>query len=499
MKKENNSVLDLRDIFYIIRKRKWLLVIPVFLVTVLAFGGTFFLEPKYQSSTIIWIDKPDNFSTELGRLLGSSNNRRMTRDEQAGRRLALQTEITSRNYLLQLVRTLGLDDDPEIAREAAKTREKFPDQSLEVIKENLLIDKLTSQITVEFHGSDQVRITCESTNPAQAKDMAKELARIMEREKAQDEMDRILDNQDFTDQQLQKMERHYKEAIDSLNAARSRLSQLQLPENITSEQNRLEIISTIDKTELEQNDYLREMNSLKNQLEANDLENQRLKYIDTIIELRTNIDGLVSDYANMMERYAWNDQNVININIRLNDYIKLLEASLSSSVQSQFESFPENHRDLIERKVIAQENYDILNSKKKKLSQTLSKIDERINKIPELESEILELQNRVQNYGTYRDAFRTEEATVDILSEQMKDRTKYKIIEQAKFPLAPFWPNKVKIILVGFALGLMIGAGFVFFAEVLDKSFKKVEDVEDELELEVLASVPKIEKYNLIR
>ena len=119
--------------------------------------------------------------------------------------------------------------------------------------------------------------------------------------------------------------------------------------------------------------------------------------------------------------------------------------------------------------------------------------------IPKLESEIQELVNQVAEYRRYRDAFKTEETTVGILSERAKERTTYKVIEPAKLPLEPFWPNKRNIILIGVVLGIVLGGGFVFLFELLDDSFKRVEDIEEELGVTVIATIPKIENYQLHR
>lgn len=497
MEKKKQQI-DLKEIYTIVRKRKWFIIIPVIIITAIAYAGTHFLTPQYRSSTIVWIDKPSTVSTELERLLGGGN-RRESREEQRSRQRALQAELTSKLYLSQLIQDLHLGNDQDISREAAKMRESNPDIPLETIKENLLIERLREQISVSFHGADQIRIRVETDSPVLARDIASRLTEIMEQEKTRYEMEKILDNQNFTDEQLRKMERYYKEAIDSLNDARARLSKLQLPENITSEANRLDILSTVDKISIDQNDYKRELNSMSRQLKELKLDNVRLKYTDTIVELRTNIDGLISDYAGLMERYTWNDQNVINVNIRINDYIHLLESAIESAVNSQYSSYPETHRDLIARNYKVKENHDILNSKQNRLRETLTVIDQRINLIPQIESEIVELTNRVANYGRYRDAFRTEEATVDILSEQTQERTKYKIIEPAKLPLEPFWPDKKNIIIIGFLLGFVLGGAFVFIAELLDDSFKRIEDIEEELGIDVIAAIPKIEKFNLTR
>lgn len=488
--------IDLREIVAIVVRRKWLMILPLVLITAVSFASTYFLVPKYESSTIIWIDKPSSVSRELMSIVGE---RRETHDELQGRLVALETEITSKNFLLQLIRDLKLDDDLTITRAAYKAREDTQDYSLEQIRDDLLVEQLREQISVSFHGWDQIKIKVTCTKPVQARDMADQLAKILEREKAKYEMEKILDNQSFTDMQLKKTEYYYGLTLDSLNAAQSRLSRLRLPENIASAENQAAIASSVEKTKLERADYARELEGLRNSLQEFNISSPRLRYTDPIVDLRTAIDGLISTYGNMMERYAWNEQNVIDVNVRLNRSIRRLEEVISADVITQYASYPENQQQLLTRYFIVQENLDIVNSKEKRLQQPLDEIEHRVMLIPQLESEIAELQDRVENARQYRDAFRSEERTVAILSEQVKDRTKYKVIEPAQLPLAPFWPDKRQIIVIGFILGIALGAGFVFLTELFDNSFKRVEDVEDTLGIPVLATIPKIEKLEVLR
>ena len=127
------------------------------------------------------------------------------------------------------------------------------------------------------------------------------------------------------------------------------MAKLQLPVNISSEGNRREILSDIDKTKLEISNFISEQDKLSTKLAELQLDKARIKYTDTIVELRTEIDGQVATFAAMMEKYAWNEQNVINVNIRLNDNMKYLEQELSGAVDEQFASYPENQRQLLKR------------------------------------------------------------------------------------------------------------------------------------------------------
>ncbi|MCK4462354.1 MAG: hypothetical protein KAW46_11160 [candidate division Zixibacteria bacterium] len=496
--KEEKSV-DIREILAVVLKRKWLIIIPLILATAAGYGSSLLLTPMYSSSTIIWIDRPYNVSRELISIIGREANPRMSSEDRRRQLQSLQNEITSQAYLYQLIRDLKLDVNPDISRQAAQMREDNPLQSLEQLKFHLLLERLRDQISVAFVGADQIEITVESIDPVEAKNMVTRLTEILEQEKSGYELEKILDNQSFADLQLERTEWEYQQALDSLATAQSRLTRTQLPDNISSQANRREILSDIERTQLEIANDSNGLLNLRSQLESYGLAATRLKYTDSLVELRTRIDGQIASLAGMMAKYAWNEQKAIAVNIRMNDAVRFLERELSRVVDEQFASYPDNQRNILSRYFVTRENLDILNSRRTQLQLSYDKITETLNSIPQLQAEISELERKVADARRYRDAFRSEETTVEILSDRAKDRTKYKIIEPARVPLAPFWPDKKKILVMGFLLGLVIGGGAVFLAEVLDRSFRRTEDVESLLGMPVLAAIPKIDKLPRIR
>ena len=484
---------NVREVLAVAFKRKWLVILPIIVVTAIAYGSSLMMAPEYRSSAIIWIDTPSNLSRELVEIIGGGGGVREGGEAQRRRLLALENELKSQTYLFQLIRDLNLDKDQAVSRAAAKMRERNPEFSLEQLKYELLVDQLRGQIDLRIVGENQIEIIVESNDPIRARDMVNRLAEIMETEKTKYELEKILDNQSFADLQLQKTENDYRKAVDSLTAAQSRLNKMHLPENISSEANRRDIISDIDKAKLEMRDYLDEEQGLRRQLVSFDLEDVRLRYTDTIVELRSDIDHEITTLASMMEKYVWNEQSVINVNIRLNDNLRLLEGEIARSVEGQFASESADRLDVLKRYFVVKESRDVSNSKANQFQLSLDRIDERINLIPRLQAEIVEFQGRVAEARKYRDAFKSEEATVEILSQRVRERTKYKVIEPARVPLAPFWPNKKRILVLGFVLGMVLGGAAVVIAELLDDSFKRVEEVEETLSLPVLATIPKID------
>jgi uncharacterized protein involved in exopolysaccharide biosynthesis len=199
----------------------------------------------------------------------------------------------------------------------------------------------------------------------------------------------------------------------------------------------------------------------------------------------------------MTVNYPWASQNITTLNVKIGQNMRFLEEEISDAVNTQFASYPQSSRELLSNYFSLRERMDILNTRRSQLKQAHSRLEERINSLPRLAAEVQELERRVAEARKYRDAFRTEESIVEIHTDQTRERTKYRVIEPASIPLSPIWPNRMKIGLMGLALGLVIGGGAVLLVELLDTSFKRVEDVEEVLGVKVLATVPKIENLKL--
>lgn len=68
-----------------------------------------------------------------------------------------------------------------------------------------------------------------------------------------------------------------------------------------------------------------------------------------------------------------------------------------------------------------------------------------------------------------------------------------KVIDTAKTPTFPVSPSKKKNVGLAGIVGLALGAGLIYLLEMLDYTFKKPEDVERQLELNVIGTVPEFE------
>lgn len=69
-----------------------------------------------------------------------------------------------------------------------------------------------------------------------------------------------------------------------------------------------------------------------------------------------------------------------------------------------------------------------------------------------------------------------------------------KVIETVKVPETPVSPNKKMNIAIAFLLGLMVSVGVSFLLEFLDNTYKNREQLEKELDIPVIGTIPHTEQ-----
>lgn len=81
----------------------------------------------------------------------------------------------------------------------------------------------------------------------------------------------------------------------------------------------------------------------------------------------------------------------------------------------------------------------------------------------------------------------------EIFSDRIKDIYKINnitIVDEAEEPSAPYNINHIRDIAIFMAIGLVVAVIYVLLTNILDSTVKSAEDIEKELEVSVLASIP---------
>jgi uncharacterized protein involved in exopolysaccharide biosynthesis len=76
--------------------------------------------------------------------------------------------------------------------------------------------------------------------------------------------------------------------------------------------------------------------------------------------------------------------------------------------------------------------------------------------------------------------------------ERKQQGEQFRVLDPARFPEKPVWPDRNRIFFMGTLIGLVSGLGLAWLRESLDSSFHSEEEVESYLELRVLATIPRV-------
>ncbi len=485
--------LDLSDIWAILKKRKLLLFLPFLTVLITVMGFSFLITPVYESSTTILLGKSQLLSRSIESILPGEPGYLPGQTEQ--RLATIRSQILSSGFLIRLIQDLKLDQQQAIQNAAQSAVRDFPGYSVEEIKYILLIDRLRRNIYVRFRGENLVEIVSRSNSPQRAAEMAKTLANIFIEENLRYELIGVREALEFSDEQLTIYKRKLDESEEKLKNFKQQAIRLNINEVSTNSANIREIASEADATRIELNSLRQQRSQLKQTLEMAGL-SQYFKYSSSRLEtLKTRLSNLISDYTTLLTKYSWRDARVMS----LTNQTKSILDEIQKQIETDLNSIePTSDRNLINnlneylfsayKEIFLQKKQEVLNNVVENLKRILSKQ-------PDYEMTLANLEKEVESNRKLYDAF-VQQAQGSQISQQVQQKeaeSKYRVLEPANAPLKPVKPNRPRVTIFGIALGLAVGLGSVIMAEILDHSFRKVEEAEEYLQLKVVGTIPRIE------
>ncbi|MCK4378699.1 MAG: hypothetical protein KAW01_05120, partial [Deltaproteobacteria bacterium] len=130
----------------------------------------------------------------------------------------------------------------------------------------------------------------------------------------------------------------------------------------------------------------------------------------------------------------------------------------------------------------------------KRLRAEIDVVNAKVENAPKREAELVALTrdygNLHQNYQNLLD--RKIEAQLAENLEMQQQGEQFKVLDPALLPVKPFKPDRRKILLAGMVLGLGIGVGLALLLDFLGKSYRYVPEIEEDLGVPVLVTIPKI-------
>ncbi|MFH1893211.1 MAG: Wzz/FepE/Etk N-terminal domain-containing protein [Candidatus Zixiibacteriota bacterium] len=497
MQRESNGRhINLRDIWHIVYRRKWLLMIPLVLTVAAAYGGSHLLTEKFESRVSILVKESEVLGPEIQRITNVSGAGAIRNERDLGLwQQSVKSEILSPATLLRVIADLGLADDPALQAEVDDLVANYPQYSRKDLLNIRLIRKLQDEnVKVGFAGQNLVAIMCNSEDPLQARRMAEILADIFREEQIREDLLKIRAMQEFTTEQLTIYKKEWEDAEEELGNFKKDYTRRNVGQEVGA--GILDgLTSEKDQSGLMMEDAVDRRNFVASSLAESGVDTSLLIITEELVGYMSTLDGLIRQKASFLERYIRTDPKVLDVVGRLGRGLDSLQTfSERAAAQLGYATGTMAFTDVAKYLALSV-RIDLAVQEQIILDRTLDKVKAKFTTWPDYEIELKRLEERALTKKDIYLKFTTQllgsRINEDAFRKEAENR--YKIIEPATLPLQPVYPDRIRITALGIALGLVLGVGAVLLAEILDNSLRSIDETESVLGLKVLGTIPRIE------
>ncbi len=505
-------------------RRKWMILVPGVIFPLAAGYYAMQLPDRYKSSTLILV-QPQKVPTKFvpSTVTTSIEDRLHT----------ISQQIFSRTRLEQIIQEFNLFEQ--------ERKTKAPEE---------IIAKMRSRIRLKVHKRDAFELSYIDPNPRLAMLVTNKLASLFIEENLKVREQQAIGTSQFLEDEIERYRskirekekiiyefkrKHMHELPEQLASNQSRLNQLQNQlqintQNINAAEGRKlqlqEQIAEIERrvqedVERRRREWERARERAQAAAEAAGSATPRepqaarpvVLPIDREIEkLRQRLDDLRTVYT---ERHP----DVVRLKARLAQLEAEAErqrAELAARQQEQADAQEVRAGDVSPAPVPEEPDlspryppvYEKLKAELARVTVDLEKLREQNEKIQEAievyqkriaatPARQLQLQQLTEDYDNLK---RVLESLIDKklqadLAENLERKQKgeqFKILDPANLPEKPFYPNRMRYLLMGLVAGLGLGVGLVLLLDFLDASVKTKHDLEEAVSVPVLCVVPEI-------
>lgn len=455
--------LTLNEYLDILKRRRWLLIVPAIVLFLLVFIVTMLLPTKYQSTAMIMIEQPE-IATDL--VQTTVTGLAEQRVQVVGQR------VLTRENLREVIEKFGLyEEERQAVSLDDLARAMRRDITLELVRQGDRRGR-AGEFAIAFS------LAYESDSPEQAQQVVDELAQLF-----------LEENVLLRQESARETTRFLRQEGARLSSEISELEQ-QLAEFKESNRHSLPEMQNVN---------MNRMQRTEEELRRNDQDlraaNERIANIQNqLAEMnpsphRERLSTLESEYSSLAARYTERHPDRVNIRRELETLRNEMGAGgvvasgnnpAYDQMQSQLQSA------LADRRVLV--------ANREELQERLSEIETLLSLTPLIEVEYRSLTREhdtaVEKLRDLRAKQLQAELAESLEAESRSER--FALIQSASLPNRPSSPNRQALLLLGFVLGIGGGVGSVALRESLDTSVHGPTGVARATGMPPLAMIPVI-------
>jgi len=492
--------VDIRQYLWVIRRRKWIILLA-FLVTTA--GTAFYLiraTPMYRTSVKILIGEEKgelSMFKELGFLGQMKLAEEMETYCELLRTHQLISQVVEKTKLHELAEKQS-DSNSFLSRLRQLVRFDGDNAADQVeVSEELRIRRATEQlqdmIEVEtIRDTRIIKVTVSGTEPELTTDIANEMANAFITYNLQSMKGEAKSAYDFISDQLNLVREKLRTAEDNLRSFKEKEGVVELTEEAKITLERHSSIEASYNTSIAgRQEAEARRDATRRELETHDA---TIKSSTTVGDnplvqvLKGQLYDFETEMAGLLKVYPADAPEVDQIKTKITQTQERLAKEVEKIVTAEVSSINPVHQALVSRLIQLEADviaYDAMAEAQKTFAEQY-KVE--LDQLPSKELDLARL-TRDKNVSdqTYMMLIaRKEEAQL----AQAIQIGNISIADPAITPLRSYNSSKRLTLMLGAALGLMLGVGFAFFLERIDNTFRTEEDVKRYLELPLLGSVP---------
>jgi uncharacterized protein involved in exopolysaccharide biosynthesis len=257
-----------------------------------------------------------------------------------------------------------------------------------------------------------------------------------------------------------------------------------------------EAIISIDLSTKTKRDYLEYLDKQLNMKNNNNEYPKTVPIKNTMQEIDIKIDHM----ASLLKRYAWNSPECIKVNRNINSMRESIKIEVKDFYQEKFSNIKASKLNLLIDRAVVLIDLEIANRKKTVLGDILDSSKFSVSENQNMEMELAKLEQEVTLNQSIYNLFLEQSKGIQIEEAILRSHAsnRFQILEP---PVKPIEPNNISLpVLIVGTLILAFGAGFgaVYLRELLEKSIRTVEEVEENFNIPVIGVIPFLENEPFI-
>jgi polysaccharide chain length determinant protein (PEP-CTERM system associated) len=454
-------------------RRRWWIIIPFLLSILIGIGVSIKLPKVYRASTLILVQPqkvPANYVREIISVDIGDRLRTITQ------------QVTSRTNLEKIINAFNLYNEPG--------RHMFMEDKTQSLRRRIEVDVSGGG----RRGANAFEIFFTGKYPKQIAEVANALASYFITENLKLREDQAIGTSEFLTDELENIRRRLVEKEEELKRYRMRYMG-GLPEQLDTN---LRILTRIQQQIVANQENLRETENRKLLIqqqisEAAEIRRARIAQAEGEIAQFTSLDQLKTQLASLEARYTQRHPDVVSLKKKIAD-LESKEKTEPKEVQGMPVDRGVTQAEINLANQLREIELEIANLKTEaaQLHSQMKRYQIHVENTPKREQELMSLN---RDYRNIQEAYnsllsRKLEAEIAVNLERKQKGEQFRILDPANVPIRPFKPDIRRILLMTVGLGFALGCGLAYLRETMDTSFRRPEDVEEVLQIPIIASLP---------